>query len=156
MKAFDLNENKERFFVELDNKRIETYLDEIANESMIMKSALEKSDEEIVQSPLILRGLKYSIVLISEAIANALQHILAKKYYISITGYTQCFENAHQHSIISESLYKRLKPFVSFRNMLVHQYWRIDDMIFLANLREGIDDFQLFMTEIHEEIYSSP
>jgi len=48
--------------VELDNKRIETYLDEIANESMIIQTALKKKDEEIVQSPLILRGLKYSIV----------------------------------------------------------------------------------------------
>jgi len=138
--------------VELDNKRIETYLDEIVNESMIIQTALNKKDEEIVQSPLILRGLKYSIVLISEAIANTLQHILAKKYHVSISGYTQCFENARLHNIISESLYKRLKPFLSFRNMLVHQYWRIDDMIFLENLREGIDDFQLFMTEIHEKI----
>ena len=140
--------------MELDNKRIETYLDEIANESMIIKTALEKKDEEIVQSPLILRGLKYSIVLISEAIANTLQHILAKKYHISITGYTQCFENARRHNIISESLYNRLKPFISFRNMLVHQYWRIDDMIFLANLREGFDDFQLFIKEIHEKIFN--
>jgi uncharacterized protein YutE (UPF0331/DUF86 family) len=41
---------------------------------------------------LILRGLKYSIVLISEAIANTLQHIIAKKYHVSISGYTQCFE----------------------------------------------------------------
>ena len=138
--------------MELDNKRIETYLDEIVNESMIIQTALNKKDEEIVQSPLILRGLKYSIVLISEAIANTLQHILAKKYHVSISGYTQCFENARLHNIISESLYKRLKPFLSFRNMLVHQYWRIDDMIFLENLREGIDDFQLFMTEIHEKI----
>jgi uncharacterized protein YutE (UPF0331/DUF86 family) len=141
--------------VELDNSRIETFLDEIANESIIIKSALEKNDEEIVQSPLILRGLKYSIVLISEAIANTLQHILAKKYHVSISGYTQCFEKAHIHNIISENLYKRLKPFISFRNMLVHQYWRIDDMIFLENLREGIDDFQLFMKEIHEKMFNT-
>ena len=39
--------------------------------------------------------------------------------------------------------------------MLVHQYWRIDDMIFLENLREGIDDFQLFMKEIHEKMFNT-
>jgi len=141
--------------VELDRQRIETYLDEIANESMLIKSAIDKTDEEIIQSPLKLRGLKYSIVLISEAIANVLQHILAKKYHASINGYTQCFAKGRAHNIISENLYNRLKPFLNFRNMLVHQYWRIDDMVFLANLREGIDDFQLFITEISEKVFDS-
>jgi len=100
--------------VELDRQRIETYLDEIANESMLIKSAIDKTDEDIVQSPL-LRGLKYSIILISEAIANVLQHILAKKYHVSINGYTQCFAKGRSHNIISENLYNRLKPFSSFR-----------------------------------------
>ena len=119
---------------------------------MLIKSAIDKTDEDIVQSPL-LRGLKYSIILISEAIANVLQHILAKKYHVSINGYTQCFAKGRSHNIISENLYNRLKPFSSFRKILVHQYWRIDDMIFLTNLREGIDDFQLFITEINEKVF---
>ncbi|KPA15631.1 protein containing DUF86 [Candidatus Magnetomorum sp. HK-1] len=138
--------------MELDSQRIEKYLDEITNESLIIKSVLEKSDENIVQSQIELRGLKYSIILISEAIANVLQHILAKKYHISINGYTQCFTKALSHNLISEQLYERLKPFSSFRNMLVHQYWRIDDMIFLRNLRVGIVDFQLFIKEMNEKL----
>ncbi|MBF0453131.1 MAG: DUF86 domain-containing protein [Candidatus Magnetomorum sp.] len=141
--------------MEIDRQRIETYLDEIANEAMIIRSALEKSNEDITKSPLVLRGLKYSIVLISEAIANVLQHILAKKYHVSINGYTQCFTKARDHNIISEKLFDQLKPFSSFRNMLVHQYWRIDDKIFLANLREGIDDFQLFIKEILENVLAN-
>ena len=138
--------------MELDKVRIEKYLDEIINESLVIQQVLKKCDDDIIQSPIYLRGLKYSIILISEAIANTLQHILAKKYNISVNGYSQCFTKAQNNNIISNQLFERLKPFSNFRNMLVHQYWQIDDILFLSNLRSGINDFQLFVKEINDKL----
>jgi len=34
--------------------------------------------------------------------------------------------------------------------MLVYQYWRIDDIVFLNNLRAGISDFKGFIHDIRK------
>jgi len=33
--------------------------------------------------------------------------------------------------------------------MLVHRYWKVDDKLFLKNLRDGVRDFQNFVKEIN-------
>jgi uncharacterized protein YutE (UPF0331/DUF86 family) len=39
--------------------------------------------------------------------------------------------------------------------MLVHQYWRVRDQKFLANLREGLVDFHEFVRDIRAIIFES-
>ncbi len=129
-----------------DPERIEKYLIQIAEESDDIAELLKRSDEEI--TPHLIKSCKYSLIVISEAIANTLQHILAKKFNSVVTGYTEVFLKARQHKILSQELISRLKPFISFRNMLVHQYWRVNDEVFLDNLRKGIGDFKIFIKEI--------
>jgi uncharacterized protein YutE (UPF0331/DUF86 family) len=50
--------------------------------------------------------------------------------------------------LVDEELLGRLRPFFVFRNMLVHQYWRVQDEIFLKNLRAGLNDFREFTRQI--------
>lgn len=134
----------------VDFSRIDKYLDQIICETEEIKLILQQPNAEIKQSPHLLRSLKYSIIVISEAIANTLQHILAKKYREAVSGYKEVFIKANEHQIISSKLFQRLQPFISFRNMLVHQYWRVDDDIFLKNIRDGLLDFQKFIREINQ------
>ncbi|MBC8180853.1 DUF86 domain-containing protein [candidate division KSB1 bacterium] len=134
--------------MQIDKKRIEKYLRQIKKEYDEISEILQQSDQSILESSLHLRSLKYSLIVINEAIANVLQHILAKKFKIAISGYTEIFKKAKAKSIISEGLIKKLKPFIDFRNMLIHQYWVIEDKTMLKNLRDGLDDFKLFVKEI--------
>jgi len=39
----------------------------------------------------------------------------------------------------TDKLLERLQPFIVFRNMLVHQYWRVKDEVFLQNMRKGVN-----------------
>lgn len=135
-----------------NNDRIIKILKEIAAESSDLDSIVAHSDEDISASPHLIKSCKYSIIVISEAIANTLQHILAKKHKISVSGYTEALVKAKEYSILSEGLADRLRPFISFRNMLVHHYWVVDDQLFLENLRTGIEDFKNFVKEINELI----
>ena len=36
--------------------------------------------------------------------------------------------------------------------MLVHQYWRVDNNVFENNLRDGLNDFRMFVNEIRKII----
>jgi len=139
--------------VELDKERIENYLYQIATEVADLEKILEASDREILADRVVMKSLKYSVIVIAEAIAGAMQHILAKKHNISIDGYSDAFSKSSRYGVVSEALLGRLRPFIVFRNMLVHQYWRVKDEVFLENLRAGLGDFREFLAEIQRSAH---
>ena len=138
--------------MKLDKRRIEKYLDEIAAETLDVKKILEKANDEILKDKHFLKSLKYSTIVIAEAIASALQHILAKKHNTVVDGYMDVFTKSMICSLLPEELLERLKPFIVFRNMLVHQYWKVKDEIFLNNMRNGINDFRDFTINIKNQL----
>ena len=141
--------------MKLDHDRLQKYLDEIAAETIDVEGLLHQEPRkpiDIVGNPTVLKSLKYSTIVIAEAIASVLQHILAKKHNTVIDGYTSVFTKSKEHKVISTELMARLQPFIRFRNMLVHQYWRVDDNVFENNLRNGLNDFRLFVAEIKKNI----
>jgi len=141
--------------VKLDDERLAKYLDEIAAETIDIEKILDqrgKKKDGLLIDPHILKSFKYSTIVIAEAIASTLQHILAKKYNVVIDGYTAVFSKSKDNNVISSKLLTRLQPFVRFRNMLVHQYWRVDNSVFENNLRNGLNDFRQFVAEIKKLI----
>ena len=142
--------------MKLDYKRLGKYLDEIAAETIDIEKTIgqkgKKRDDLVQQDPHILKSLKYSTIVIAEAIASTLQHILAKKYNVVIDGYMAVFSRSKENKVISTKLLSRLQPFFRFRNMLVHQYWRVDNKVFKNNLRNGLNDFRMFVNEIRKII----
>ena len=138
--------------MKLDKRRIEKYLDEIAAETLDVKKILEKANDEILKDKHFLKSLKYSTIVIAEAIASALQHILAKKHNTVVDRYMDVFTKSMICSLLPEELLERLKPFIVFRNMLVHQYWKVKDEIFLNNMRNGINDFRDFTINIKNRL----
>jgi uncharacterized protein YutE (UPF0331/DUF86 family) len=81
-----------------------------------------------------------------------LQHVLAKKHTIVSDGYVGVFRESKEHKVISIELLTRLQPFFRFRNMRVHQYWRVDNKVFVENLRNGLTDFRIFVNETRKII----
>ena len=142
--------------MKLDYERLGKYLDEIAAETIDIEKIFDrkskKGEDLVQQDPYILKSLKYSTIVIAEAIASTLQHILAKKYNVVIDGYMAVFSRSKENKVISTKLLTRLQPFFRFRNMLVHQYWRVDNNVFENNLRNGLNDFRLFVAEIKKII----
>jgi uncharacterized protein YutE (UPF0331/DUF86 family) len=142
--------------VKLDYERLEKYLDEIAAETIDIEKIFDrkskKSKDLLQQDPYILKSFKYSTIVIAEAIASILQHILAKKYNVVIDGYMAVFSRSKENKVISTKLLSRLQPFFRFRNMLVHQYWRVDNKVFKNNLRNGLNDFRTFVNEVRKII----
>ena len=132
----------------MENERIYQFLAEISKETEELQSIVSQQNDEVLSSSHLMKSCKYSIIVITEAIASTLQHILAKKYRVPVSGYTEIMNKSSQLQLLSQELVANLRPFVRFRNMLVHHYWRVDDRMFLQNLREGIGDFHQFVREI--------
>lgn len=106
---------------------------------------LKNSDAEIFKGPWILKGLKYTLIEIAEAMANILQHILAKERGEPVVGYVETIIRAEETGLLPDTLSKKIKPFFDFRNSLIHRYWFISDEKLLALVRENKTDFISFI-----------
>ncbi len=140
-----MNRNGWRLFVLINSRRINGYLSDMVAEVEDIQSVLARPDDKIVQDHHIIKSLKFSTIVIAESIGNILQHLLAKKEHLAVRGFTEAFVKAGEYEIISGDLLNRLLPFARFRNMLVHQYWRVENGLFVENLRAGLPDFRLFI-----------
>ncbi|MFB3887352.1 MAG: DUF86 domain-containing protein [Thermodesulfobacteriota bacterium] len=138
--------------MKIDVEKIQQYLSEIkARHREIEELLLKKSDPEILKEPWVLKGLKYTLIEIAEAMANTLQHILAKDMGEPVVGYVETIIRAGETNILPEALSKKIKPFFDFRNSLIHRYWFISDEKLLTLVRENKSDFNSFIEAI--ELY---
>jgi uncharacterized protein YutE (UPF0331/DUF86 family) len=132
--------------MKIDTEKIQQYLLEIkARHREIAELLLKNSDAEILKEPWVLKGLKYALIEIAEAMANILQHVLAKDMGEPVVGYVETIIRAGDTGILTESLSKKLKPFFDFRNSLIHRYWFIADEKLLSLVRENKTDFISFI-----------
>ncbi len=78
--------------------------------------------------PRTVKAMKYSLIVIVEAMLQICQHILARKYRVAVSGYRDAFKKAGKYGIIREDLSRGLQPIAELRNeFLIHGYWRCDD-----------------------------
>jgi uncharacterized protein YutE (UPF0331/DUF86 family) len=139
--------------MKIDTEKIQQYLLEIkARHREIEELLLKNSDAEILEELWVLKGLKYTLIEIAEAMANLLQHILAKDMGEPVVGYIETIIRAGETGILPKSLSKKLKPFFDFRNSLIHRYWFISDEKLLSLVRENKTDFISFIEAIENYI----
>jgi len=139
--------------MKIDTEKIQQYLLEIkARHREIAELLLKNSDPDILKEAWVLKGLKYALIEIADAMANILQHILAKDMGEPVVGYVETIIRAGETGILPESLSKKLKPFFDFRNSLIHRYWFISDEKLLSLVRENKTDFISFIEAIENYI----
>ena len=136
--------------MKVDQVRIKGYISEIRRNSLSLRQLID--DNQLVPDSIPLRAAKYILIELAEAMSNTIQHILAKKMGVPVSGYIDTIVKAHENGIISKDLFNRLKPFFDFRNSLIHRYWIIDDQQLIANIKSGRDDFDQFNEEIEAYI----
>ena len=135
---------------ELDVKRLKRYCLTIQeNIEDICYLLSEYSDQELLGKRYLLKSLKYSLVEVAEAMANTLQHMLAKLKGEAAESYLEVVQKARRAELMDVELLERLLFFFKFRNLLIHRYWEIDDKRLLKETRKGYRDFEVFVNEIN-------
>ena len=132
--------------MKIDEIRIQMYLSEIRRNSLALRQLLEQN--ELVPDSVALKAAKYILIELAEAMSNTIQHLLAKDKGVAVSGYVDAVVKAFENGLVDKNLFDRLKPFFDFRNSLVHRYWRIDDRRLIDNIRNGKDDFDLFISQV--------
>ena len=132
----------------IDKAKINRFLLEITKNSADLRELI--AENRLHADSVEIKAAKYILIELAEAVSNILQHILAKEKGIPVSGYIDTIVKGHKSGIISEDLFVKLKPFLEFRNSLVHRYWIINDEKLIQNLIEGHKDFEQFVDEVEQ------
>jgi uncharacterized protein YutE (UPF0331/DUF86 family) len=121
--------------------QMETYLGQIREYSKISVTTYRNDwkTQRIVE-----RTLQILIELCID-IAN---HLISDKGMRLPTGYADTFKVLAENRIISKNLFKIMEKMAKFRNVVVHQYEKIEPSIVVSILHTNLDDFEKYKKAI--------
>ena len=82
-----------------------------------------------------------------EAYLDVASHVLSDRGLRAPTTYAETFEVLVQAGLMSADLGRVMIEMTGFRNVVVHEYTRIDPEVAIRILRERLEDFRRFETE---------
>lgn len=121
--------------------QVDTYLGQIKEFAKISVNAYKNDwkTQRIVE-----RTLQMLIELCMD-IAN---HLISDKGMRLPTGYADTFGVLMENKVISKNLFKTMEKMAKFRNVVVHQYEKIDPVIVVSILHKNLNDFEKYKKAI--------
>lgn len=90
------------------------------------------------------RIIERTLQMMIELTVDISAHLISDKRLRVPTGYADTFKVLFEGGLIGQDLYQVLMQMAKFRNVVVHQYDRIDDTIVVDILQNHLGDFLLF------------
>lgn len=109
-------------------------------------AVIEKKD--LLNDQIAISGAKYQLILAIEAAQNICNHLAARLAKEAPKSYADCFRILEENRIISKDLALNLVSMAKFRNLLVHQYGRVDDSIVYSVLKNDTRDLINYTDQI--------
>lgn len=127
--------------------RIETIKDKLMRlkETInFIEDVLNKSDEEILKDTPLYYGLEHMMQICIEIILDIGGHILSEKFKIAPDNYKEIIIKLGENGIIEENFAEAQEKMTGFRNLVVHDYDKVDKKQVLSYAREAPVIFRKF------------
>jgi len=121
--------------------QIETYLGQIREYSKVSVTVY-KNDWKIQ------RIVERTLQILIELCIDIANHLISDKGMRLPTGYADTFKVLTENRIISKNLFKTMENMAKFRNVVVHQYEKIEPSIVVSILHKNLDDFEKYKKAI--------
>jgi uncharacterized protein YutE (UPF0331/DUF86 family) len=134
----------------LDKDKILRYKAEIREDQNVLAQITSEDAADFIRDPLKIRALKYTLIVLVEAICNLCRHVLAKKAYILIEEYMEAILKMQEKAFLSEKIAGKLIPFTRLRHQLIQGYWKTDDRRLFIETKENLKTIDEFLSEIDQ------
>jgi uncharacterized protein YutE (UPF0331/DUF86 family) len=109
-----------------------------------------------VENKLVRRTVERTLHLAVEACLDISQHIVAQEGFRHPADNQDVFAVLAEEGIVSGELLPSLIAMAKFRNLIVHDYARIDNAIVFSILKRRLDDFDAYARTIVNYLKSIP
>jgi uncharacterized protein YutE (UPF0331/DUF86 family) len=90
------------------------------------------------------RVIERTLQMMVETCIDIASHIIADMKFRVPDSYADIFQVLAENSILAEKLASELERMAKFRNVVVHDYDKVDEEIVIGILRNHLDDFDRF------------
>lgn len=130
----------------VDEGRVLRLLRNITDDVAVLKRESSASEERR-QDPMWLRGVKYTFVTAIEACIDVTQHICAAEGWGPPADNGDAVRILGDRGVLTNQLATSIRKAVGFRNVLVHEYIKVDDAIVVDRLAD-LSDLEDFVSEV--------
>ncbi len=125
----------------MDKERIFEKMDELEKYLRELEEYLPEEEDEYLKNGLKKRACERAFQLASENLLDICNLIISEKGFGIPVDSKDSIRKLAENGVIPGSLSTRLEELVGFRNLLVHQYGRIDDLRAYSYLSAESKDF---------------
>lgn len=136
----------------MDIERIKDKLSELKIYIMELDEDIPEEEDEYLEKRVPRRACERTFQLACEDVLDICNLIIAGKALGLPKDNRDSIKKLSDNKIIPEKLSKRLEEMVSFRNLLVHRYGKVDDSRAYHYLKDEIDDLSEFILKIEKII----
>ncbi|HIP85785.1 MAG TPA: DUF86 domain-containing protein [Pyrodictium sp.] len=124
----------------VDKQHFYMFLREAVEAFEVAKRIVKERDlESFIRSMEARYALRYALVLMVEALADAITLVLEADHGIAPESYREAMLFAGELGIVSYEDALVLARLASLRNILVHRYWRVEDDRLYRETRKGLE-----------------
>ena len=138
--------------INLDKERITDKMDDLEQCLRELEEYLPTTVDEYLGSGMRRRACERAFQLACENLLDICNMIISDEGLGIPIDSKDAIQKLSQYDVIPESLASRLEELTGFRNLLVHQYGKVDDSIAYICLYGESGDFYEFLEEIERFI----
>jgi len=94
------------------------------------------------------RIVERTLQMMVEICLDVANHIISDKGYRRPVGYADHFTVLRENRILNARLAAHMEKMAKFRNLIVHNYDKIDAEIIVSILKKNLPDFEAFKTAV--------
>lgn len=136
----------------LDKNRLIEKMDELEKYPREFEEYLPEDQEDYLNSGMRKRACERAFQLATENLLDICNLIISEEGLGIPADSKDCARKLKENGVISVSLSSRLEELIGFRNLIVHQYGRIDDSRAYSYLYNESKDFYEFIEAIDKYI----
>lgn len=132
---------------------INSKIKELQKNLILLKSvSLNINKDNLKEDMIKYWGIERGIQICIECVIDISNVIISTLDIEKPDTYKECILVLGNEDIIPQRFAKQISNMVSFRNILVHDYMKIDEEIIINVLKNNLDDFAKFMNYINQWI----
>jgi uncharacterized protein YutE (UPF0331/DUF86 family) len=132
----------------VDPARGRALLDRLGEELDHLRRLAVHSDDEILADDDRLAAIKYRFIVAIETCIDLGQHVIASESLRAPHDFADVFVSLNEGGFLDAEVVPALQQAARFRNLLVHQYMKVDDRRVVEILRTRLDDLDAFRVSL--------
>jgi len=133
----------------IDKRTARRLLSEAREALEELKELVSRGREQVLRDRTLIFSMRYSVILMVEALADLSFAILEKDFGECPEGYRDAFARLAKRGVVKPSLAEGMRRLASLRNLIVHRYWAVnDERIYEEAVGGGIGIVEEFVAEV--------